>query len=155
MFKHAAQTDNRLSNNPENTFMKEVLGVINPYSPNASLESEAAITQRQIEILEDAIKRYERLEDVRKFSEIALEDIETVTEEEIQRALELENTVSIENEKAVLNLIQNEGFLRDLESADFTEILASGESAIEDEILAENAALGDFEADEDFSDFDF
>ena len=72
-----------------------------------------------------------------------LDDIETVTEEDIQRAVELENTVSIEDEKAVLNLIQNEGFLRDLESADFSAILDNPDIDIEKD------------CDEDFSDFDF
>ena len=114
MQKHGVKAENTSFKNPENAFMSEIFGVINPYAPKASLESEALITQKQIEILEDAIKRYERLEDIRKFSSLVLDDIETVTEEDIQRAVELENTVSIEDEKAVLNLIQNEGFLRDL-----------------------------------------
>ncbi len=79
--------------------MKQALGVTSPYSAGSDLE----ISQKQIEILEDAIKRYERLEDIKKFSKIALNDIETVTEDEIKRAIELENTVSIDNELAVLN----------------------------------------------------
>ena len=154
MQEHVVQTNNKVFKNLENarsdSLLKEALGVINPYVRNSSLESEAAITQKQIEILEDAIRRFERLEDVRKFSAIALDDIETVTEEEIQRAVELENLVSIEDERAVLNLIQNEGFLRDLESADFTEILAScGENS------SENSLNFDDEKNEDFSDFDF
>lgn len=143
MQKHGVKAENTSFKNPENAFMSEIFGVINPYAPKASLESEALITQKQIEILEDAIKRYERLEDIRKFSSLVLDDIETVTEEDIQRAVELENTVSIEDEKAVLNLIQNEGFLRDLESADFSAILDNPDIDIEKD------------CDEDFSDFDF
>ena len=131
MQKHGVKAENTSFKNPENAFMSEIFGVINPYAPKASLESEALITQKQIEILEDAIKRYERLEDIRKFSSLVLDDIETVTEEDIQRAVELENTVSIEDEKAVLNLIQNEGFLRDLESADFSAILDNPDIDIE------------------------
>ena len=125
MQKHVTETGKITFKNAESPFMKEVFGVINPYSPKMSPGSDIAISQKQIEILEDAIRRYERLEDIKKFSALALEDIENVTEEDIQRAVELENTVSIEDEKAVLNLIQNEGFLKDLESADFTEILSS------------------------------
>ncbi len=155
MQRHVVQKDNALFKSTKDSlkdpFMSEVLGVINPYAPGASLESDAVITQKQIEILEDAIKRYERLEDVRKFSSLVLDDIETVTEEDIQRALELESTVSIEDEKAVLNLIQNEGFLRDLESADFTEILASCEGVGTEDINAQKI----INEDEDFSDFDF
>ena len=115
-------TLNAFSSKPlQDPLLKDALGVTNPYGFN----SDIAISQEQISILEDAIQRYERLEDVRKFSVMALEDIETVTEEDIKRALELENTVSIDNEQAVLNLIQNEGFLNDLESADFAEALAT------------------------------
>lgn len=144
MQKHGAKIINSNFTLPvkrTDSFTDELFGVINPYVPRTSLESEAVITQKQIEILEDAIKRYERLEDVRRFSSIVLEDIENVTEEEIKRAVELENTVSIEDEKAVLNLIQNEGFLQDLESADFSDILNSSSDDV-------------FEDGEDFSDFD-
>lgn len=151
MQRHVAQTNNIDFKKAQDPFVNEFLGVINPYAPKNSLESEAVITQKQIEILEDAIKRYERLEDVRRFSSLVLEDIETVTEEDIQRALELESAVSIEDEKAVLNLIQNEGFLKDLESADFTEILTSNKNTFENEIKMEN----NDNSDEDFSDFDF
>ncbi len=121
---------NHVVNDTLNTFaskqmqdplLKDVLGVTSPYG----LDSDIAISEEQISILEDAIQRYERLEDIRKFSALALNDIETITEEDIKRAVELENTVSIDNEQAVLNLIQNEGFLKDLESTDFTDILAS------------------------------
>jgi len=146
MQKHVKRTNNVDFKNSKTPFMSEILGAINPFAPKTSLESEALITQQQIEILEDAIRRYERLEDIRKFSALVLDDIETVTEEDIKRALELENTVSIEDEKAVLNLIQNEGFLRDLENADFTEVLASCGDEIKKEI--------DEEKGEDFSDFD-
>ena len=125
MQKHVTETGKITFKNAESPFMKEVFGVINPYSPKMSPGSDIAISQKQIEILEDAIRRYERLEDIKKFSALALEDIENVTEEDIQRAVELENTVSIEDEKAVLNLIQNEGFLIVFVSADFTEILSS------------------------------
>lgn len=142
MQKHGIKVKNAGFKNPEDAFMKEVFGVINPYAPKISLESDALITQKQIEILEDAIKRYERLEDIRRFSSLALDNIECVTEEDIQRAVELENTVSIEDEKAVLNLIQNEGFLRDLENTDFSTFLDSSEVDIERDY------------DEDFSDFD-
>ena len=105
---------NHVVNDTLNTFaskqmqdplLKDVLGVTSPYG----LDSDIAIAEEQISILEDAIQRYERLEDIRKFSALALNDIETITEEDIKRAVELENTVSIDNEQAVLNLIQNEG----------------------------------------------
>ncbi len=111
---------------PSNSIIKDALGVTSPYGA----DSDIAISQKQISILEDAIRQYERLEDVRKFTCLALDDIETVTEEDIKRAIELENTVSIDNEQAVLNLIQNEGFLKDLESADFSEILASASDTL-------------------------
>jgi len=112
---------NNLTKKPLDSLMRQALGATNPYITSPELE----ISQKQIEILEDAIKRYERLEDIKRFSNLVLDDIETVTEDEIKRALELENTVSIDNEQAVLNLIQNEGFLKDLESADFSNILSS------------------------------
>lgn len=153
MQKHGIQSQNfsfrKPDSAPESPFMKEVFGVINPYSPRVSLDSDVAISQKQIEILEDAIRRYERLEDIRKFSAIALEDIENVTEEDIQRAVELENTVSIEDERAVLNLIQNEGFLKDLESADFSNILSSIQNSSESSFSNEDDAGEDF-----FDDFD-
>ncbi len=137
---------------PEKSIIKDALGHTSPYT----FDSDIAISEEQISILEDAIRRYERLEDIRKFSALALDDIETVTEEDIKRAVELENTVSIDNEQAVLNLIQNEGFLKDLESADFSEILSSnGESlcsANEAETL-ENELVKEY-IEEDFSDFD-
>ena len=95
--------------------------------------------------MEDAIRRYEKLEDIKKFSHLALEDIENVTEEDIQRALEIENMVSIEDEKAVLNLIQNEGFLKDLESSDFSKLLSKTPLTEDDTTFI----------DDDFSDFDF
>lgn len=104
----------------QKAFVKEAFGVSSPFA----LQAENIISEKQIEILEEAIRRYERLEDIRKFTKLAVSDIETVTEEDINRALEVENMVSIEDEKAVLALIQNEGFLKDLTEKDFTEILA-------------------------------
>ncbi len=138
---------------PEKSIIKDALGVTSPYAA----DSDIAISEKQISILEDAIRLYERLEDVRKFTCLALDDIETVTEEDIERALELEKAVSIDNERAVLNLIQNEGFLQDLESTDFSEILSS--NPFEPEPLNEGEKL-DAEllkeyTEEDFSDFDF
>ena len=139
---------NSLNKNSLNPLMKQALGVTSPYSAGSDLE----ISQKQIEILEDAIKRYERLEDIKKFSKIALNDIETVTEDEIKRAIELENTVSIDNELAVLNLIQNEGFLNDLESADFSEILSADSDSLENTDKLEFSETAEFE-ETDFLDF--
>lgn len=121
---------------PADSLLRDALGITSPFalsSPNVN--SELNISQKQIEILEDAIKRYERLEDIKRFSSLVLEDVENITEDDIKRALEAEKAVSIEDDKAVLALLQNEGFLKDIDTADFSEIL-------------ENAAA------EDFSDFD-
>ena len=85
MQKHVTETGKITFKNAESPFMKEVFGVINPYSPKMSPGSDIAISQKQIEILEDAIRRYERLEDIKKFSALALEDIENVTDEMIDR----------------------------------------------------------------------
>lgn len=128
--------------------LDNAIGMTSPFtsrikSPASNYNLE--ISQKQIEILEDAIRRYEKLEDIKKFSHLALEDIENVTEEDIQRALEIENMVSIEDEKAVLNLIQNEGFLKDLESADFSKLLSKTPLTEDDTTFI----------DDDFSDFDF
>lgn len=128
---------------PSNAIIKDALGITSPYAA----DSDIAISQKQISILEDAIRRYERLEDVRKFTCLALDDIETVTEEDIKRALELENTVSIDNEQSVLNLIQNEGFLKDLESADFSEILASASDTLYRPEIEARSAYDSYEED--------
>ncbi len=139
------------SNFPSSLIIKDALGVTSPYAA----ESDIAISEKQISILEDAIRRYERLEDVRKFTTLALDEIETVTEEEIKRALELENAVSIDNEQAVLNLIQNEGFLKDLESADFSEILSSASSVLDTAESIDAEAINPYDEDIfDPSDFD-
>ncbi len=144
-----------LQNTNKNTFdsslkplLDNAIGMTSPFasrikSPASNYNLE--ISQKQIEILEDAIRRYEKLEDIKKFSHLALEDIENVTEEDIQRALEIENMVSIEDEKAVLNLIQNEGFLKDLESSDFSKLLSKTPLTEDDTTFI----------DDDFSDFDF
>ena len=133
----------------QNPLLKDALGVTSPILYNSSLE----ISQKQIEILEDAIQRYERLEDIKKFSKLVFEDIDAenadfITEEDIKRALEVEKLVSIEDEKAVLALIQNEGFLNDLESADFSAFL--NKNCTNDE---ENENYYD-DLENDFSDFD-
>ncbi len=133
----------------QNPLLKDALGVTSPILYNSSLE----ISQKQIEILEDAIQRYERLEDIKKFSKLVFEDIDAenadfITEEDIKRALEVEKMVSIEDEKAVLALIQNEGFLNDLESADFSAFL--NKNCTNDE---ENENYYD-DLENDFSDFD-
>ncbi len=127
--------------------LDSAIGMTSPFVSKTAPASKynLEISQKQIEILEEAIKHYERLEDIKKFSQMALEDIENVTEEDIKRALEIENMVSIEDEKAVLNLIQNEGFLRDLESADFSELLANTPNISD----SSNPFF-----DEDFSDFE-
>jgi len=117
----------------ESKLLRDALGMTSPISASSFENPDIAISQKQIEILEDAIRRYERLEDIKKFSALVLEDIENVTEDDIKRALELENTVSIQDEKAVLDLIQNEGFLKDLKYADFSKIL-SPENPSDDDI---------------------
>lgn len=166
--------DLKLAGNPLlRRAIKDAIGITSPFAskifnPATGAGDEIGITEKQIEILEDAIKRYERLEDIKKFSKIALEDMENVTEEDIRRAVELEEMVSIEDEKAVLNLIQNEGFLWDLESKDFSDILnGSGEFRYTENIspYRNTACDADFQElygdepedmkEDDFSDFDF
>lgn len=160
--------DSKLAENPLlKQAIKDAIGITSPFASKISapsFENPLSITEKQIEILEDAIKRYERLEDVKRFSKIALEDMENVTEEDIRRAVELEEMVSIEDEKAVLNLIQNEGFLWDLKTKDFSDILSNSANIEESSDALKygnslsDAGLEDLYTDEpedDFSDFDF
>lgn len=137
MQNHAQQIHGiNTTGTPIDYLLKDALGVTSPFAQNiCNPVPEINITQQQIEILEDAIRRYERLEDVKRFSSLVLEDVEYITEDDIKRALEAEKAVSIEDEKAVLALIQNEGFLKDLDGADFSALLEET-------------------AEQDFSDFD-
>ena len=70
--------------------------------------------KKQIEILEDAIKKYNKLEEIKKYSKMVLEDIDNVTEEDILNAIELEKKISIDDDIAVQKLLQSEGLIKDI-----------------------------------------
>lgn len=80
--------------------------------PNGEIDNE--IIKKQIEVLEEAIKEYERLEDIKKFTKLALEEIDNVTEDDILRAVELEEKISIDDDLAVKKLLQSEGLINDI-----------------------------------------
>lgn len=80
--------------------------------PNGEIDNE--IIKKQIEVLEEAIKEYERLEDIKKFTKLALEEIDNVTEDDILRAVELEEKISIVDDLAVKKLLQSEGLINDI-----------------------------------------
>ena len=77
-------------------------------------QNDDEIIQKQIEVLEEAIKEYNRLEDIKKFTKLALVDIDNVTEEDIQRAVELEEKISIDDDIQVKKLLQSQGLIDDI-----------------------------------------
>ena len=91
----------------------------NPISGVQNFEIDDVIIQKQLEVLEHAIKQYNKLEEIKKYSKMVLEDIDYVTEEDILNALELEKKISIEDEIAVQKLLQSEGLLKDIYGDDF------------------------------------
>ena len=82
--------------------------------PNQKPEKNVSITNEQIKVLENAIKEYNRLEDVKKFTKMALEDIEKVTEEDILNAIELEKKINKENDIAIQKLLESKELLEDV-----------------------------------------
>ena len=87
---------------------------VNPFMSNPNGEINDTVINKQIEMLEDAVKRYERLEDIKKFTSMALYEIENATEEDIKNALEIEEKISIEDDIAVKKLLESEGLLADI-----------------------------------------
>lgn len=91
--------------------------------PNIKKETNQSITNEQIKILENAIKEYNRLEDVKKFTKMALYEIDRVTEEDILNAVELEKKISIEDDIAVKKLLESEGLLADIYGDDYKDYI--------------------------------
>lgn len=89
------------------------------FATNPNQKADDEIIKKQIEILEDAIERYNKLEEIKKYTKMALEDIDVVTEEDILNALEIEKKISIEDDLAVQKLLESEGLLRDVLGSDF------------------------------------
>lgn len=81
-------------------------------APNSKMND--VIIKKQLEILQDAIERYNKLEEVKKYTKMVLEDIDVVTEEDIKNALEIEEKISIEDDLAVKKLLESEGLLKDI-----------------------------------------
>ena len=106
----------RLSSLSSKKLAQSSLGAFctNDLMTNPNKDIDDVIISAQIKILEDAIKRYEKLEEIKKYTKMVLEDIETVTEDDIQRALELEKKITIEDDDAVQKLLESEGLLNDL-----------------------------------------
>ncbi len=86
----------------------------NPFMSMPKADIDDAIIAKQIEILEDAIKKYNKLEEIKKYSKMVLEDIDNVTEEDILNAIELEKKISIDDDIAVQKLLQSEGLIKDI-----------------------------------------
>ncbi len=82
--------------------------------PNQKEEKSTSITNEQIKVLENAIKEYNRLEDIKKFTKMALVDIDKVTEEDIIKAVELENKIEEQDNIAVKNLLKSKELLKDI-----------------------------------------
>ena len=74
----------------------------------------AEIIQNQLSFLAVAINESNTLEDIPKFTKLALVDIDNVTEEDIQRAVELEEKISIDDDIQVKKLIQSQGLIDDI-----------------------------------------
>lgn len=86
----------------------------NQFMSVPDFQNDDEIIQKQIEVLEEAIKEYNRLEDIKKFTKLALVDIDNVTEEDIQRAVELEEKISIDDDIQVKKLLQSQGLIDDI-----------------------------------------
>lgn len=86
-------------------------------------EINRSITNEQIKILENAIREYNKLEDVKKFTKMALYEIDRVTEEDILNAVELEKKISIEDDIAVKKLLESEGLLADIYGDDYKDYI--------------------------------
>ncbi len=86
----------------------------NVFATNPKDDLNSILINKQLEILNDAIERYNRLEEIKKYTALALDDIENVTEEDIERAAELEEKISIEDDLAVQKLLESEGLIKDI-----------------------------------------
>lgn len=86
----------------------------NQFMSVPDFQNDDEIIQKQIQVLEEAIKEYNRLEDIKKFTKLALVDIDNVTEEDIQRAVELEEKISIDDDIQVKKLLQSQGLIDDI-----------------------------------------
>lgn len=104
----------------QTSFVKNVVqGGFQPFNHNFFMtkptdEINDVIINKQLEILEDAIKRYNRLEEVKKYTKMVLEDIDVVTEEDIKNALEIEAKLTIEDDLDVKKLLESEGLYEDI-----------------------------------------
>lgn len=74
-----------------------------------------SITSEQIEVLEDAIRQYERLEEIKKYTSIVLREIEMKNKQELElEARELEARLRRDREIDIERLLNSEDFLNDL-----------------------------------------
>lgn len=91
----------KVSNNP---FASE-------FVTNPSGEINDIIIKKQLEILQEAIDRYDRLEDIKKFTKLTLQEMDNVDEDDIKRALELEEKISIDDDAQIQKLLESEDFI--------------------------------------------
>ena len=91
--------------------------------PDIKKETNHSVTYEQIKVLEDAIKEYNRLEDVKKFTKMALYEIDKVTEEDILAAIEIEEKINQDKEFAAKKLLETKEFLADIYSDDYEDFI--------------------------------
>ena len=91
--------------------------------PDIKKEPSRSVTYEQIKVLEDAIKEYNRLEDVKKFTKMALYEIDRVTEEDILAAIEIEEKIKQDKEFAAKKLLESKEFLADIYGDDYEDFI--------------------------------
>lgn len=78
-------------------------------------EIHKSITNEQIAVLEDAIKQYKRLEEIKKYTSMVLKEIEMIDEKQLQReTAEIEQKLKKEADIDIEKLLESENFLEEL-----------------------------------------
>jgi len=85
-------------------------GVSSPYT-----KADKGLFIDESRISQDAIRLYEREQDVNKFTKLALSDAEDTSADEIVLQKAFAGEISIDDDDAIFSILNNDNFLKDIE----------------------------------------